>query len=78
VTNALGEFTLVSPDAGRFELRVAVPGFRAEPIVVDASAERRHLGDIGVDVSAVTESVVVSAAQVTNSSAARFTPSPTR
>jgi outer membrane cobalamin receptor len=64
VTNALGEFMLVSPDAGRFELRVAVPGFRAEPIVVDASAERRHLGDIGVDVSAVTESVVVSAAQV--------------
>lgn len=64
VTNARGEFTLVSPDAGRFELRVAVPGFRAAPLVVQASADRRDLGDLKVEVSAVTESVVVSAAQV--------------
>ncbi len=64
VTNSLGEFTLVSPDAGRFELRVAVAGFRAEPVVIEASAERRDVGELKVAVSAVTESIVVSAAQV--------------
>jgi outer membrane cobalamin receptor len=64
VTNALGEFTLVSPDTGRFELRVAAPGFRSEPVVVDASAGRRDLGDLKVALTAVTESIVVSAAQV--------------
>ena len=34
-TNARGEFTLTAPDSGRYELRVALDGFRAEPVVVE-------------------------------------------
>ncbi len=64
VTNGLGEFTLVTPDAGRFELRVAAEGFRFDPLPVDGSAERRDLGELTLSVSAVSESIVVSAAQV--------------
>jgi outer membrane cobalamin receptor len=64
VTDALGEFTLVSPDSGRFELRVAAPGFRVEPIAIEASADRRDLGVVKLQISAVAESIVVSAAQV--------------
>ena len=36
VTNARGEFTLRAPDAGRFEVRVALDGFRAAAQTVDA------------------------------------------
>ncbi|MEO5897810.1 MAG: TonB-dependent receptor, partial [Vicinamibacterales bacterium] len=64
VTNERGEFTIDLPDSGHFELRVAADGFRTDPIVVEASAEARALGDVRVSVSAVSESIVVSAAQV--------------
>jgi outer membrane cobalamin receptor len=64
VTNARGEFTIASPDDGRYELRVAAEGFRAEPVPVEATSGSRDLGEVRVAVSAVTESVVVSAAQV--------------
>jgi outer membrane cobalamin receptor len=63
-TNDVGEFSVELPNSGRFELRVAADGFRAEPVMIDASAESRALGDLRVSISAVSESVVVSAAQV--------------
>ena len=64
-TNASGEFTLTAPDSGRVRVRVAVEGFRAEPIAVEGStgdARPRHAALWRV--SAVSESLVVSAAQV--------------
>ncbi len=63
LTNALGEFTLDLPDAGRFEIRVAADGFRVEPLLVEGGAAR-DLGVVRLSVSAVSESIVVSAAQV--------------
>jgi len=65
-TNARGEFTIDAPDAGRFDLRVALAGFRAEMLTLrsDQPQPARDLGDIRLSVSAVSESVVVSAAQV--------------
>jgi outer membrane cobalamin receptor len=63
-TNARGEFTLAAPDSGRYELRVAVDGFRAEPLPVQASADPLDVGSVGLAVSAVSETLVVSASQV--------------
>jgi outer membrane cobalamin receptor len=63
-TNARGEFTMAGPDAGRLELRVAAAGFRAEPIAFDGAADPRDLGTVTLAVSAIAESIVVSAAQV--------------
>jgi outer membrane cobalamin receptor len=62
-TDSRGEFTLVAPDEGRYELRVAAEGFRAEPIVYDASTAARDVGTIALVISAVSETLVVSAAQ---------------
>ena len=64
VTNASGEFTIAAQDTGRYQLLVALEGFRAEPVLIDATAEPRDFGDVKVTVSALTESLVVSAAQV--------------
>jgi len=48
----------------RQELRVALEGFRAEPVPVDASAAARDVGSLALTVSAVSETLVVSASQV--------------
>jgi outer membrane receptor for ferric coprogen and ferric-rhodotorulic acid len=63
-TNSRGEFTLTIPDSGRYELRVALQGFRADPVVVEASTTARDVGTLDLTVSAVSETLVVSAAQV--------------
>jgi outer membrane cobalamin receptor len=63
-TNSRGEFTLTIPDSGRYELRVALEGFRADPVVVEASTTARDVGTLDLTVSAVSETLVVSAAQV--------------
>lgn len=62
ITDGRGEFAIDAPDANGLELRVALPGFRGELQGIDAT-QPRALGDIRLVVSAVTESVVVSAAQ---------------
>jgi len=59
-----GQFTIQSPESGRLTLRVAVDGFRAEAVNLDASSASRDVGTITLAVSAVSESVVVSASQV--------------
>ncbi|HMF61782.1 MAG TPA: TonB-dependent receptor plug domain-containing protein, partial [Vicinamibacterales bacterium] len=64
VSNAAGEFTLSAPDAGRYELRVALDGFRAGTVAIDGSAQPHDVGAVKLEVSAVSESLVVSAAQV--------------
>jgi outer membrane cobalamin receptor len=64
VTNVHGEFTLTTPDAGRYEVRVAAEGFRAQPVTIDAAATPRNVGAIALEVSALSETLVVSASQV--------------
>jgi outer membrane cobalamin receptor len=64
VTNDRGEFTLLAPDTGRYEVRVAADGFRAQPVPIEASRDGRDLGVITLAVSAVSETLVVSASQV--------------
>jgi outer membrane cobalamin receptor len=63
VTDARGEFSIDAPDAPDLRVRVALAGFRGELTGVDGRTAR-SLGDIRLTVSAVTESVVVSATQV--------------
>jgi outer membrane cobalamin receptor len=63
-TNERGEFTLDAPDTGALELRIAQQGFRATPLLFHATKDAKDLGTIRVVISAVSEAVVVSAAQV--------------
>lgn len=63
-TNTRGEFTFVAPDSGRYELRVAADGFRADPVTYDGSKAARDIGAITLAVSAVSETLVVSASHV--------------
>lgn len=63
VTDPRGQFAIEAPDTGRFDLRVALAGFRGD-VSVDAQPQARDLGDIRLTISAVAESVLVSAAQV--------------
>lgn len=63
-TDADGRFSLDAPDEGRLTIRVAADGFRAEPLALDGSPAPRDAGVIALTISALSESVVVSAAQV--------------
>jgi outer membrane cobalamin receptor len=63
LTTQSGHFTLLAPDTGEYEIRVACDGFRAKPIAHSGSADPKTLA-IALEMSAVSESVVVSAAQV--------------
>ena len=63
-TDRDGRFTLHPPTDARLTLRVAVEGFRAETLSLDAGSEPRDVGTLTVRVSALAESVVVSASQV--------------
>ncbi len=63
-TDARGEFSMLAPDTGRYELRVAVDGFRADPVSYEGSPSSRDVGSIALMVSAVSETLVVSASQV--------------
>jgi outer membrane cobalamin receptor len=64
LTDARGEFTLQAPDSGDYEVRVAVPGFHAEPLRADGASAAQDIGVLRLEVSAVSEALVVSAAQV--------------
>ncbi|HEX7486424.1 MAG TPA: TonB-dependent receptor [Vicinamibacterales bacterium] len=56
------QFDRVAP--GRYELRVMAEGFRTEPLDVVVTAGEEVRVSVGLHVSAIAESVVVSAAQV--------------
>jgi outer membrane cobalamin receptor len=64
LTVSSGQFRLNVPDSGDFEVRVALQGFRGKPIAITGTSAARDLGTIALEMSAVSESVVVSAAQV--------------
>jgi len=63
LTDGSGGFTIDIPDSARVQLRVAVPGFRSEVLTLEPTSSR-ELGSIRLSLSALTESIVVSAAQV--------------
>jgi outer membrane cobalamin receptor len=65
ITDAEGRFTTAEA-AGRCQLRVALEGFAAAPLTLDLTAggAPRDAGTVRLELSAVSESVVVSAAQV--------------
>jgi outer membrane cobalamin receptor len=63
-TDADGRFLVDAPDTGRYDVVVAADGFRAVPLSLAAAAGSRDLGAITLGLSAITESIVVSAAQV--------------
>jgi outer membrane cobalamin receptor len=64
LTGADGTFIVDALAADRYELHVTRAGFRAAPLVIDLAADERRDVTIHLHVSAVAESVVVSAAQV--------------
>ncbi len=63
-TTAEGEFSFERVTPGRYEIRVAAEGFRTEPLAIDVPADEEMRVAVDLHVSAVAESVVVSAAQV--------------
>jgi outer membrane cobalamin receptor len=65
VTDSAGRFDIEAPARRGLEVRIALAGFRAAPLDIDTAAgAAADLGDIHLAVSAISESVVVSAAQV--------------
>jgi outer membrane cobalamin receptor len=63
-TDAEGGFALDSLSAGRYDIRVLSDGFTADPHAITATDTSTHTLDITLRVSALSESLVVSAAQV--------------
>jgi outer membrane cobalamin receptor len=63
-TDGKGEFHFDQVVPGRYELRAMAEGFRAEPLPVVAASGEEHRVRLTLHLSAVLESVVVSAAQV--------------
>ena len=61
LTDATGAFTLTAPHQGPFDIHASIEGFRGRPVQVN---DNGNAGEIVLEVSAVRESVVVSAAQV--------------
>lgn len=59
-----GAFELRDVAAGHYELRALVDGFSADPITIDLATDDRREVEVRLRISAVAESVVVSAAQV--------------
>jgi outer membrane cobalamin receptor len=64
ITDGEGRFEFDSLPAGRHEVRVAIEGFTADTLVVEATDDSPQTLDIAVRVSALSEALVVSAAQV--------------
>jgi outer membrane cobalamin receptor len=64
LTDGRGEFVIDAPPRGRISLRVSMDGFRAASMTIDDQHPSRDVGTITLGISAVSESVVVSASQV--------------
>ncbi len=63
-TDERGTFRVEGLTPGRYELRVAREGFRAIPLEIDVAPDETRTVTLHLQVSAVSEAVVVSAAQV--------------
>ena len=63
-SNASGEFRIDQLDAGPYALRVVFDGFRADPLVLSLARDEDRPVAIRMQLSAWSESIVVSASQV--------------
>jgi outer membrane cobalamin receptor len=63
-TDEAGEFLARDLPAGRYEIRVSMPGFRAEPLTVGLAANDNRRVEVALRVSAISEAVMVTGAQV--------------
>ncbi len=63
-TDSSGRFRFESLAAGRYDLRVAVPGFRADPLEVHLTETDDREVTMAMRLAAVSETIVVSASQV--------------
>jgi outer membrane cobalamin receptor len=63
-TDASGEFKIEGLPGGRYELLVALEGFRGDPVVVELGEHDDRAVSLRLHVSALSESVVVTASQV--------------
>ena len=63
-TDAQGRYVIAGLPAGAFELRVVAAGFRAEPAAVRLTRDDDRTVPLTLQLAAVAESIVVSAAQV--------------
>jgi outer membrane cobalamin receptor len=64
VTDSSGGYEIASLAAGQYDVRVVADGFQADPIGVTISADERREVNVQLRISAVTESLVVSASQI--------------
>jgi outer membrane cobalamin receptor len=63
-TDGSGRFDIASLPAGSYEVRALADGFQADPIAVTLAGDEIRSVDVILRVSAVTESIVVSASQI--------------
>ena len=63
-TQRSGDFLIDGLPAGQYELRVIVDGFRSDTVTLTLTADERREVTIDLQISAITESVVVSAGQL--------------
>jgi outer membrane cobalamin receptor len=63
-SNERGQFTIPVATGEGLTLRLAAEGFRSDPIEVNGSGDARDVGTITMRISALAESVVVSASHV--------------
>jgi outer membrane cobalamin receptor len=64
LTDSRGEFVIDPPPRGRLSVRISMDGFKAAALTLDEQALSRDVGTVTLTISAVSESVVVSANQV--------------
>jgi outer membrane cobalamin receptor len=64
VTGADGAFVARDVPAGQFEIRCVADGLSAEPVAIALAAEEQRDVQIALRISAVAESIVVSASQI--------------
>ena len=62
LTDDLGRFEVTNLAAGRYEVRVVLEGFGAAPVMVDLAGDAVRSVSIALQVRAVSESIVVTAA----------------
>lgn len=64
VTESGGTYEIAQLDAGRYQIRVIVDGLRTDPVDVALTADQRREVSLRMRLSAIAESIVVSAAQI--------------
>jgi outer membrane cobalamin receptor len=64
VTESGGMYEIAQLDAGRYQIRVIADGLRTDPVDITLTADERREVSLRMRLSAIAESIVVSAAQI--------------